>query len=674
MKKITLILSMVFAIISMSAQTIVSTTPGNKKVILEEFTGIHCGYCPDGHKISNQIAAANPNDFFAINIHTGSFSTPSAGEPDFRTQWGTAIAGQSGLTGYPAGTINRHLFSGSQQGTGTAQSRGTWTATTATTLGEASYINVASTASINLQTRVIDVLVEMYITNASVAPSSLNLNVAVVQSNVEGPQSGSSGNPAQVLPNGNYNHMDILRNLITGQWGDPITITSGTAFYSKTYSYTVPADINGVAMELADLDIIAFVAETHQEIITGNKAVMSYITPPGVDVCDLSVEDMTTIPGLCDGTVTPSVKIKNNSATITADTFNVKYSFNGGADVTQTIYAALAPGATTTINFTAENLTAANNEISYNVNFDGVVSKMDMPYANNSTGTGTFNHMPSATIGTVYNETFESYPAFQNRIDSTIISGEGASAAFTVNKTKVGTSQELGAFGSSATSYIFNYYAISASKKVSIMFHKMDFSSNTGYGLKFNHAYAQYSNENDKLEIRVSTDCGATFTTVWSKAGNDLKTAPPKGDGNFFPEVDQWTANSIDLSAYNNTSDVIIEFLGTSAYGNNLYIDDINIYNSTNTSIEVAENINTVNVYPNPAVDNFNLDIELAEKANVSYSILNNLGQTVINAELGNLNAGSQNQSINVSNLAKGIYVIQININGSLISKKLTVN
>ena len=31
----------------MMSQTFVSTTAENKNVVLEEFTGIHCGYCPD---------------------------------------------------------------------------------------------------------------------------------------------------------------------------------------------------------------------------------------------------------------------------------------------------------------------------------------------------------------------------------------------------------------------------------------------------------------------------------------------------------------------------------------------------------------------------------------------------------------------------------------------------
>ena len=667
MKKITFIIAMAFASVSMFAQTIVSTTAENKNAVLEEYTGIHCGYCPDGHKVSNQIAAANPGDFFAINIHQGGYATPQAGEPNYKTQWGDALAAQYSIASYPNGTVNR--------GTA-AQGRGAWAAATTTIVGQASYVNIASTASVNLQTRVVSVLVEMYITDATAAPANLKLNVAVLQNNIVGPQGSGNTNPSQSLPNGMYNHMHMLRDLITGQWGEDIAITSGTAFYSKTYSYTAPADVNSVPIELSDLEIVVFLAETQKTIITGNEAVMSYITPAGVDICDLSIENMTTLPNVCDATIAPSVKVKNNSATITADTFNVKYSMNGGTDVVQVITAALAPGAEATFNFPAVNITESNNEISLNVNFDGVASKMDMPAANNTTTTGAFYHMPNATIGTVYSENFESYAGFEKNINNAIMSGEGVSKAFTVNKTKVNTPQELGGFGNSVTSFVYNYFGIAKGKKASMMFHKMDFSGNTGYGLKFNYAYAQYgASDNDKLEIRVSTDCGATFTTVWSKAGVDLKTSPPVGNNkNFFPEINQWASADIDLSAYNNTANVIIEFLGTSDYGNNLYVDDIRVYNSTDVSIETPENNNTVSVYPNPAVNQFNLDIELAEKAKVSYSVLNNLGQEVIKADLGSLNAGSQNQKVNISDLAQGIYVVQININNSIITKKLTVN
>ena len=53
MKKIVLSFLGLFAAFAVGAQTpqFVSTEAANKNVVLEEFTGINCGFCPDGHKI-----------------------------------------------------------------------------------------------------------------------------------------------------------------------------------------------------------------------------------------------------------------------------------------------------------------------------------------------------------------------------------------------------------------------------------------------------------------------------------------------------------------------------------------------------------------------------------------------------------------------------------------------
>ena len=94
-----------------NAQTFVSTTPENKNVVLEEFTGIYCTFCPDGHVIAQGLHDTYPNDVFLINIHTGGYSNPNGpNDPDFNSNHGAAIAANSGLAGYPAGTVNRHVF------------------------------------------------------------------------------------------------------------------------------------------------------------------------------------------------------------------------------------------------------------------------------------------------------------------------------------------------------------------------------------------------------------------------------------------------------------------------------------------------------------------------------------------------------------------------------------
>ena len=202
---------LVFSLFALTAfaQTIVSTTPENKKAILEEFTGINCVFCPDGHAIAQSIKDANPDDVFLINIHTGGFANPGAGQPDFRTPFGAAIAGQSGLVGYPAGTVNRHVFPGQSQSgnpNDTAMNRGNWTSAANTIMGEASYLNMGVEATVNVATREMSIDVEAYYTADS--PEATNkLNVALLQNNTLGPQTGGGqGN--------NYSHYLLSRGKI----------------------------------------------------------------------------------------------------------------------------------------------------------------------------------------------------------------------------------------------------------------------------------------------------------------------------------------------------------------------------------------------------------------------------------------------------------------------------
>lgn len=146
MRNILFIAAIMLLSSALFAQTFVSTEVTNKNVILEEYTGINCGYCPDGHKIANQIIAAHPGRAWAINIHQGSFAANT-----YTTQWGNALANQTGLTGYPSGTVNRHVFSGSA----TALGRGSWNSAVNQILAQVSPVNVAARATLDFNTRII---------------------------------------------------------------------------------------------------------------------------------------------------------------------------------------------------------------------------------------------------------------------------------------------------------------------------------------------------------------------------------------------------------------------------------------------------------------------------------------------------------------------------------------
>lgn len=268
MKKSLLSLVCLFSIMFLGAQTFVSTTPSKKNVVLEDFTGINCPQCPDGHKRANDIAKAHPGRVVLINVHAGSFAPDI---PNYKTPYGEAILSQAGVGGYPNATINRHLFSGK---TNTAMGRGEWATYSGQILAQDSYVNVAAKSTINKATRELTVEVEVYYTGNS--PVATNrLNVALLQGNIVGPQSGMTSNPDYVIGD-QYKHMHILRRYLTGQWGDVIDNTAQGAFHSFTYKYTIPEKSFNVAYKLEDIEIAVFLAESSQEIITG------VLSEPGV--------------------------------------------------------------------------------------------------------------------------------------------------------------------------------------------------------------------------------------------------------------------------------------------------------------------------------------------------------------------------------------------------------
>lgn len=260
MKKI-LTIALAILCVHTFAQTITTKDTTYRNVVLEEFTGIHCGYCPDGHKIANKLAADNPGKVVLINIHQGSFASPSAGEPDYRTQWGDAIANQTGLTGYPSGTVNRHVFS-DLGATKMALDRGAWPVAAATIFPKTSPLNVGIQSTYNSINRELTVKVELYYTGNSATAKNF-INVALLQNKVFGPQSsGGAGN--------NYEHKHMLRHLITGQWGDTVYTTYAGTLYTKTYTYTIPESYNSVPCVVENCEVAVFVTESKTEIITGD--------------------------------------------------------------------------------------------------------------------------------------------------------------------------------------------------------------------------------------------------------------------------------------------------------------------------------------------------------------------------------------------------------------------
>jgi len=329
MKKIFTLLLVACFSVTLFAQTIVSTEPSNRNVILEEFTGKTCQFCPDGHKRAQQLMNQYPDRFFAINVHQGGYAS---GTPNYTTPYGNALAQQAGMgaanTGYPAGTINRQAFAGVAL-MGSSQflyDRGQWANATSKALIEPSCLNVAAEGTLDWNTRQLTLLVEVYYTGNAVQTTN-KLTVAMLQNEILGPQTGGSQYYPEMMVGSLYRHMHMLRDFITGQWGMDVTPTTTGSFWSHTFEYSIPPHFNNIDVVLEDLEFLVYVAENEKTIISAAHANVTHINLPEIGG---RLDELNEIQVLdCSDDARAFMKIKNVGQTvITSAEFS--YTIAGG--------------------------------------------------------------------------------------------------------------------------------------------------------------------------------------------------------------------------------------------------------------------------------------------------------------------------------------------------------
>lgn len=129
----------------------------------------------------------------------------------------------------------------------------------------------------------------------------------------------------------------------------------------------------------------------------------------------------------------------------------------------------------------------------------------------------------------------------------------------------------------------------------------LDLSSVDELSVFFKISYALLSESYaDTLRLLVSTDCGQSYETVYERAGADL--AITTSTEAWVPQQEaDWRQEFVNLSDFVGMTDVRVAFEVVNAYGNNLYLDDIEFYISADDQ-PVARKLdeNSYRVFPNP--------------------------------------------------------------------------
>jgi hypothetical protein len=164
----------------------------------------------------------------------------------------------------------------------------------------------------------------------------------------------------------------------------------------------------------------------------------------------------------------------------------------------------------------------------------------------------------------------------------------------------------------------------------------------------------------DKLEIVYSENCGASWTPVWSATGDDLVSAPTPGvNQGLIPTSNaQWRQKSADISSIPAGAQIALR--ATAGNGNYLFVDNVNVRTGLPLGIEDVMLNGNFAMYPNPVVNELNIDVEMIKATKASITISNVVGQTVGTPIDEALRAGKNHLSVSTAHLAPGVYFLNI--------------
>ena len=141
-------------------------------------------------------------------------------------------------------------------------------------------------------------------------------------------------------------------------------------------------------------------------------------------------------------------------------------------------------------------------------------------------------------------------------------------------------------FGTGTASAEADFYNINGTVPFSLI--TLPFSNGTlaSPTLSFDWAYATYATEVDEMDIYYSTNNGSSYTLLLAMPGGPsgiLNTAGVSTAA-FVPTAAQWATKTIVLPIGTN----MVKFNAISAYGNNLYLDNVKIVEGNVHDVGVA--------------------------------------------------------------------------------------
>lgn len=187
----------------------------------------------------------------------------------------------------------------------------------------------------------------------------------------------------------------------------------------------------------------------------------------------------------------------------------------------------------------------------------------------------------------------------------------------------------------------------------------------------FNFAYAFAATNdtvNNVLRVSASSDCGATWQTVFSRSKFSNPNIVTQPNGNlqtaFVPQLTEWRNVQVNLNAWRNREfQLRIEY--ENATGNALWLDRLQLGQSL-TSLSSTVNTNMLTFSPNPVKGSGEIICDGIEGKEALATVVSSDGRTVLRTSL---QFSSNRASMDLSNLASGCYYVKLTSGADLVGQ-----
>lgn len=256
-----------------------------------------------------------------------------------------------------------------------------------------------------------------------------------------------------------------------------------------------------------------------------------------------------------------------------------------------------------------------------------------------------------------FSESFESLSTLTNIEEWSIINNGGNGFELT---TAAGD-------GSSKSARLRNFGEAMGTKD-ELISSPVDLSSVTDQvTLSYRYAHKRRSSSDDDwLKVYVTTDCGESWALRKSSHGAFLSTEI--STSSFTPSsADDWkTVHVTNITSALWVDNFRYKFEFEAGGGNNMFIDNINIYQGSPQNVglnEGAEFVTDLALYPNPANDELNVSFSINSPENAIVEILDVTGK-ITHSHLIKANEGSNLIMMDTSDLDSGMYFMKLNVAG----------